>query len=116
MPRSHCNNESASSRKRPISCHSTGAENEFYRLSSQHDLSRSAQFAESRKDLADRFLKPAIRIEIGVGLATPDQADGNADASLAAACIGADSVNHGRPNDAGFQLADAVLQAQREVV
>lgn len=46
----------------------------------KQDLSRAAQFAESRKDLVDRLLKPEIRIEIETDLAMPDIADGNADA------------------------------------
>ena len=78
-------------------------------LESQMHLSGAAQLAEALENPARDFLDATIRIEAQTDLPMPDITDRHGDPEFSPAGLRPRGVEHPRPQDAEFELADATL-------
>ena len=76
----------------------------------QQCLACATVLTEARKDHADCFLHPQVRIKAQTDLAMPDVANRHTDAQLAAPRLGARGVEHAGTQHAELKLADAALR------
>ena len=91
---------------------------EMHLLGGQRDqhLLSAAQLTETREHDADCLLRSQVRLESEPDLPMPRISDGHTDTQVTAQSFAVLGIQHARPDHIEFELTDAALHAEQQVV